>query len=107
MQGDDIGPPQKLLQCDRLDSGGNHYLWIDIWVAGDDRQVERFGARCDCLSDAAEPDDAKGLLAQRLDGTTQDAPGRWTVLDPGALAQRAILFDDAAVEGQDHGQGVV
>ncbi len=40
-------------------------------------------------------------------GPLQDAPGRWTVLDPGALAQRAILFDDAPVEGQDHGQGVV
>ena len=94
-------------QRHRLHPGGDHHLRIDIGIGGHDRQIERFGAGGDGLPDAAEADDPQRLLAQRLDGTAQDAPCRRSMLDPGPLAQRAVLLDDAPVEGQNHGQGVV
>ena len=102
VHGDEVGGAEDFLEGGGEDAVGGHYGFVDEGVVGDHAQAEGGGAAGDGAGDVAEGDEAEGLAHEAVDFVEGGA-----AFFPAAIADHAVLFEEAALGGEEEGHGVV
>jgi hypothetical protein len=99
VDGDEVRFAEQLLQRDQPHAELGGAARLDVGVVGDQRHAEGGQSLGDEDADAAQPDDADGLLGDLDAGELRALPG--------ALAQRGVGGRDVPGGGQEQRDGVL